>query len=327
VSTAIEAVERTYAIHGTGLVLRSEDAAVGEAIDRRLASFRRRLDRPPELRIEFLVAGDGGPSRLADVTGPSRPVYDTPGGEILYAAGADTIHADVDGVGLRCRPAAGLASIESSEYAGRRLYLAAHAVTTICLIELFKRRGRFNLHAACLARGGRGLLLAGPSGAGKSTLALGLVRAGLSFLADDMVYLEPTPEAVEALAFPDAIGVTRRTAELFPELGGLVDRPVVAGFSKRLIRIQSVYPGVEVGRCVPAVLIFPELVDDGSSRIVGLDPGDALVRLVPDVLLTEPADAQAQLRTFAALVGQVSCHVLEAGADIAESIELILRTI
>jgi hypothetical protein len=47
------------------------------------------------------------------------------------------------------------------------------------------------LHAACIGRGGRGLLLMGDSGAGKSTAALlGLLR-GLDFLSEDSVFVAP----------------------------------------------------------------------------------------------------------------------------------------
>ena len=48
------------------------------------------------------------------------------------------------------------------------------------------------LHAACIGRHGRGLLLLGDSGSGKSTLALhGLLR-GLDLLAEDAVFVHPS---------------------------------------------------------------------------------------------------------------------------------------
>jgi len=47
------------------------------------------------------------------------------------------------------------------------------------------------LHAACVGRGGRGVLLVGPSGAGKSTLVLHCLLDGLDFLAEDSVLVHP----------------------------------------------------------------------------------------------------------------------------------------
>jgi len=46
------------------------------------------------------------------------------------------------------------------------------------------------LHAACVGRGARGVLVCGASGAGKSTLALHCLVSGLDFLAEDSVLLE-----------------------------------------------------------------------------------------------------------------------------------------
>jgi hypothetical protein len=47
------------------------------------------------------------------------------------------------------------------------------------------------LHAACIGRGNRGVLLMGPSGAGKSTVALQCLSAGLDFLSEDSVFVAP----------------------------------------------------------------------------------------------------------------------------------------
>jgi hypothetical protein len=47
------------------------------------------------------------------------------------------------------------------------------------------------LHAACIGRGDDGVLLVGPSGSGKSTLVLQCLLAGLDFLAEDSVLVQP----------------------------------------------------------------------------------------------------------------------------------------
>jgi hypothetical protein len=47
------------------------------------------------------------------------------------------------------------------------------------------------LHAACVGRGDRGILLVGPSGSGKSTVALHCLLNGLDFLSEDSVFVAP----------------------------------------------------------------------------------------------------------------------------------------
>ena len=48
--------------------------------------------------------------------------------------------------------------------------------------------GLVELHASCLARDDRGLILIGPSQSGKSTLAMALTEAGFRFLSDDRIF-------------------------------------------------------------------------------------------------------------------------------------------
>ncbi len=52
-------------------------------------------------------------------------------------------------------------------------------------------QGLVSLHAACVGKHGRGLLLMGPSGAGKSTVALGTLLQGLDFVSEDSTFVAP----------------------------------------------------------------------------------------------------------------------------------------
>jgi hypothetical protein len=48
-----------------------------------------------------------------------------------------------------------------------------------------------SLHAACVGRKGRGVLLMGPSGSGKSTVTMMSLLSGLEFLSEDSVFVAP----------------------------------------------------------------------------------------------------------------------------------------
>jgi hypothetical protein len=54
-----------------------------------------------------------------------------------------------------------------------------------------RTQGLVSLHAACVGRGGQGILLMGSSGAGKSTVALQCLLQGLDFLSEDSVFVAP----------------------------------------------------------------------------------------------------------------------------------------
>ena len=57
-----------------------------------------------------------------------------------------------------------------------------------------------NIHASCVAVGGRGVLLLGKSGAGKSDLALRLIDQGAVLVADDRTILFVEKGALHACA-------------------------------------------------------------------------------------------------------------------------------
>jgi hypothetical protein len=75
-----------------------------------------------------------------------------------------------------------------------------------------------DLHAACVSKNGKGILLCGDSGAGKSTLAYACARAGWTYTSDDTSYL------INDSVIPRVIGHSHRARfrpsarALFPEL-------------------------------------------------------------------------------------------------------------
>lgn len=75
-----------------------------------------------------------------------------------------------------------------------------------------------DLHAACVGKDGKGILLFGDSGAGKSTLAYACARAGWTYTSDDTCYL------INGMKIPRVVGHAHRVRfrpaakELFPEL-------------------------------------------------------------------------------------------------------------
>jgi hypothetical protein len=340
VSVSGATARRSYELHGVRVEVQAEELAVVEAMDLRLRDFRADHASTADLRFEFVTDGAGAANPPA---GTGRPVYDTPHGSLHYFPEDDALCGELGGVLLRCDAGHGTALLRATELAGRQLYFATHPLATISLMELFERRGLFSLHAACLAGpDGRGVLLAGPSGSGKSTLALALARAGMSFLSDDVVFLaadgQSSQPRVRVLGFADTIGVPDHAVRVvvekrdawsrfstipapFAEIALGASR--IPGFPKRLARIEELFGTPASDKCDPAAIVFPEVVPDQPSELSPLDPGEALLRLAPDVLLTEPAATQAHLQAIGALLDQVDCYTLRSGADLDRAAELV----
>jgi hypothetical protein len=306
--------ERTYDFHGVGLAVRAgpdpRTEAAAAAADVRLRHFRAPLHRSD---VTVSLTAEAAPSFDGD---RARPVYDTPFGPLLYDAAADRLWGD-------CRGRAWI-DLELQAPAGARLgaglegWLASHPLLTIALVELLKRHGRFALHAAALAHGEAVVLFPAASGAGKTTLALALLDQGWGFLSDDMVFLQPRParDRPVVLGFPDEVDVGPGTVELLPTLAAHLGTPAPERLKAPML-VEEAF-GVEPVRAgTPVAVVFPRVGDGAASRLQPLDPGDALVELAPNVLLTDGPASQAHLDALAALVRATPCWSLETGQDFA----------
>ena len=323
--TAPTSAGRAYDVHGITVKVSSTEPAVIDELDRRLRGFPRAAYGAGGVHLTFLEDAGGGVP--APPRGRSRPVYETPFGTLHYTQATDTLWGELDGVRLRCDATRGEVTFASTSFTHRALYVAAHPLTTVSLMELLERRGLHALHAACVSsRDGRGLLLAGPSGAGKSTLTLALVSSGLRFVADDLIFLvrDRHRGPVRVLGFADAVGVTPHIATLLTNLRPLLDVPPPTGFPKQLQRIDELLAVTPADMCVPEVLVVPSIAEDGGpSRLESIDGGTALIGLVPDLLLTHTRSTQAHLAVIGALAEQVRCHRLEAGPDLEATTRLV----
>ncbi len=314
---------RSYSMHGVTVEVLADEPEVMQAMDVRLRGFTGAVNpADPSLRFEFVSTPPSPPPR-----GAGRPVYETPHGTLDYFTDDDLLSGDLGGVALHCQPGHGRTVIAAPAFQGKALYFATHPVATVALMELMERCGRFSLHAGCLAEAdGSGVLLAGPSGAGKSTLTLALARAGLWFLGDDVVFLKPAAEGpgpLRVLGFADAIGLGSFAASRFAELASMAAAPPAPGFPKRLHRCEELFGRPSVLGCTPRVIVFPEVAPDLPSEVAPIERGEALLRLVPDVLLTQAESTRAHLAAIAELLTQVRCYTVRSGHDLERAAQLV----
>jgi hypothetical protein len=77
-----------------------------------------------------------------------------------------------------------------------------------------------DLHAACVSKGGKGVLLCGDSGAGKSTLSYACARAGWTYTSDDTSYMINDSEVPCVVGHSHRVRFRPDSKTLFPELEG-----------------------------------------------------------------------------------------------------------
>jgi hypothetical protein len=100
-----------------------------------------------------------------------------------------------------------------------RSYARYHFIEAVALI-LISTTYATPIHAACVSRYGRGMLLCGPSGAGKSTLAYACARRGWIFTSDDASYLRHHANELRVVGNSHQVRFRPSAKDLFPELRG-----------------------------------------------------------------------------------------------------------
>ncbi|HJP98845.1 MAG TPA: serine kinase [Rhodanobacteraceae bacterium] len=139
----------------------------------------------PDITAEFRIGMRLLPRTAKSwATEPPRPRIQPEGDRIRAQIDASN-HVLID-------PARHRAQIVASEDMLQHAYhLRCELIEFAVFVLATRGIGLVPLHAACVGRNGRGLLLLGGSGSGKSTLALhGLLR-GLDLLAEDAVFVHP----------------------------------------------------------------------------------------------------------------------------------------
>jgi len=86
-----------------------------------------------------------------------------------------------------------------------------------------------DLHAACVSKNGRGILLCGNSGAGKSTLAYACARTGWTYTSDDTSYLINDSQPPRVIGHSHRLRFRPTAKALFPELADREITPRMEG--------------------------------------------------------------------------------------------------
>jgi hypothetical protein len=208
---------------------------------------------------------------------PQRPLFWAQGHLIVISGGANLAVCDYTRGFACCR--LNCSATADREFV-RYYFLEAMALFTLTQLRVTP------IHGACVARGGRGLLLCGDSGAGKSTLAYACARQGWTYISDNESWLlRADPRTV--LGNPSRIRLRDTAASLFPELAA---RPAISFNGKRSILLET--DGMATAfNCRPERIVF--LNRNGQPASVSrVSQEDACERLLAEVIQYTPAVRQ-----------------------------------
>jgi len=135
-----------------------------------------------------------------------------------------------------------------------------------------------DLHAACVSRNGKGILLIGDSGAGKSTLAYACARAGWTYTSDDTSYL------INDSKVPSVIGHSHRARfrpsakALFPELERFGVTPRMEGKPSIEVSISELPVENTAAEVTVDRIVYLNRSSSATGRLIRLPNGTATER-------------------------------------------------
>jgi hypothetical protein len=193
------------------------------------------------------------------------------------------------------------------------LYLQA------ALFYLLECRGFLGIHAAALARGGRGLLLRGASGQGKTTLAYAAARRGFQALSEDVVWVEV--ERATWWGAPWTFHLLPDARRLFPELAGKPLERQPNGEVKLAVELESVRPGSTTpsARAGPVVMLTRR--PGVRSELAAIDPAHARREWLAGCAAREREVPGYEAAVAGLLRG--GCFRLQLGDDLDAAIDLL----
>jgi hypothetical protein len=148
--------------------------------------------RAPRLRVTLLLRPTGPKARRTAVEPP--PLH--------MQSGAGYLIGTTPSSNFVClSPAERMGLVAVAEPMLRFPYHTRYELIEFAVFTLAARcQGLISLHAACVSRQGRGILLMGPSGAGKSTVTLHCLLHGFDMVSEDSVFVDPRSMRATGLA-------------------------------------------------------------------------------------------------------------------------------
>jgi hypothetical protein len=292
-------------------LLRLADSAFAALPPHRLSA------RPPRLEVTLLLRPEGRMARRTKLEPPPLQMISGSG----YLIGA------TESSNFVCLSPSGRQGVVTvSEPMLRYPYHTRYELLEFAVFTLAARcQGLVSLHAACIGRGGRGILLMGASGAGKSTITLHSLLHGFDIVSEDSVFVQP--RTLRATGIANFLHVTADSLHWVPR-----PRDVAAIHKSPVIRRRSGAKKFEVNlrhgtyHLAQSPLKIVAVVFLSPQRGAG---GVLLKPLSKSALSAGLVDAQAYAANqphwslFERSLASIDAFVLRRGAHPRESVEAL----
>jgi hypothetical protein len=202
---------------------------------------------------------------------------------------------------------------------------AAHAVAMLLWhvnSQAVARSDRYLvMHSAAAALHGSAVLLPGGEEFGKTTFVAALVRAGLDYLSDELVALDPATLSIQA--FPKSLSIDEGSWEVLADLRPVTD-PALAHATPHQWQVDAerIRPGAAVATAQPLLVVAPRYARGQQTALSPISAAEGLAILAKATFGVGDRPGR-DLDALGRLVSQCPCFELRIG-DLPTACALVL---
>jgi hypothetical protein len=179
-----------------------------------------------------------------------------------------------------------------------------------------------DIHAACVSRNGRGILLVGDSGAGKSTLAYACARAGFTFTSDDTSYLINDSKVPRVIGHSHRARFRPSAKELFPELRRFALTPRIEGKPSIEVAVSKLPVENTASEANVDLIVYLNRSPSAAGSLIRLPHGTATERTCSE--LYSAGEIRAKHEGILQILSDIPTYELRY-RDLGEAILLLDR--
>jgi hypothetical protein len=132
-----------------------------------------------------------------------------------------------------------------------------------------------DIHAGCVSKLGKGILLCGDSGAGKSTLSYACARAGWTYTSDDTCYLLNDSDPPRVIGHSHRVRFRPEAKTLFPELREREITPRMEGKASIEVSISDLRPLDTSNEANVCAVVYLRRSSSAQPALIPLPHGSA----------------------------------------------------
>jgi hypothetical protein len=259
---------RTFYPLGFAVEIMTNDLDVLAAADE---SFGHNRARPGDtvLRVRVGVSGHGGSKCPPE---PTRREYNH-----LYSLVADTENQAL----LDLKTCTSFVWLNRSAVKNK-LYFRHNFLEKVVYL-LLGASVVTDVHAACVGKHGKGILLCGDSGAGKSTLAYACARSGWTYTSDDTSYLINGSEIPRVVGHSHRVRFRPEAKALFPELASHEVTPRMEGKPSIEVPVSNLPRMITDNEAWVHAIVYLNRYPSAEGRLIPLPEGTATERMKKDL--------------------------------------------